>query len=66
MTLAEWSTRYQVRIETHDRSGARYVFELSSVDPEAYRSIYRLTDYKVSTRSGPVLWLCPCDTSDGT
>jgi hypothetical protein len=55
MTLERWSQFSGISPKTHP-SGATYVVV---VCPCSRHLLYRLTDDKVSTVSGPVVWLVP-------
>lgn len=58
LTLEQWAHTFGVPIETLD--DATYVVPQ---DQTAIVELYRLSDYRVSSRCGPVVWLCPALTS---
>jgi hypothetical protein len=58
MTLAEWSARYSCPVYTHP-SGAKYVYLPFYEETRQRVEIFRLTDYRISTISGPTIWLVP-------
>ena len=58
MTLAKWSTDFAIPIERH-HTGGTLVYCTQSERPRAYVALFGLSDYAVSTVSGPVVWLTP-------
>lgn len=59
MTLNEWSSASKVKVETHTNSGAKFVHV--EYDDPMRKELFHLTDFKVSSVSGPVHWLVPID-----
>lgn len=57
MTLQEWSDKYGILPTTATGTGA--VTLATRVGSDAHRELYNLSDYKVSSVSGPVVWLVP-------
>lgn len=57
MTLKEWSDKYGIAPTTATGTGA--VTLATTVGTLAYRELYTLSDHKVSSVSGPVVWLVP-------
>lgn len=53
MTLQEWCRKHDLQANTSDNG--TYV-TIPTTHP-ATADLYRLSDYAVSTRSGPVVWL---------
>lgn len=56
MTLTEWCERADI-LPITTNSGA--VTLTASDDVTNFTDLWRLSDFKVSTRSGPVIWLVP-------
>src|SRR5206468_6183036 len=57
-TLRQWSEKYgELPRENQKLPGLRYVPQ--NIDPDAYRALWRLTDYKVSSVTGGTVWLRP-------
>ncbi len=55
MTLKQWAEKHTGTIERSN--GTAYVFIHLHLQGEPYRELFRLSDFKVSTVSGPVVWL---------
>lgn len=56
MTLIQWAERYGEMVLRHGTTGAMYVMPKN----QAGRwDLFHLTDYRVSSVSGPVYWLVP-------
>jgi len=60
LSLAAWSSHYDIK-PTHPttETGAVSVLCDSTSNKEAYLDLYHLTDFKVSSVSGVVVWLRP-------
>ena len=56
MTLFEWCKRHRKQVHGGE-IGATYVFADSADSRECILDLYSLSDYAVSSRSGPVAWL---------
>lgn len=63
MTLAEWCRMSGIALATMPLGvvGTAIImtFEEQKAFPDTYSQLWRLSDYKVSTVSGPVVWLVP-------
>lgn len=57
MTLQEWSDKYGILPTTATGTGA--VTLATRVGSDAHRELYALSDYKVSSVTGPIAWLVP-------
>lgn len=57
MTLKEWSDKYGIAPTTATETGA--VTLATRVGSDAHRELYTLSDYKVSSVTGPIAWLVP-------
>ncbi len=57
MTLEEIQDHPAITVQTH-KNGGKYILVLDSTSP-IIRECFSLSDYVVSTVSGPVLWLVP-------
>lgn len=62
MTLEQWTRFSGISPKVHPNGGT-YVHV---VCPHSKWLLYRLTDYKVSTVSGPVVWLVPVKQEEKT
>lgn len=56
MTLAEWSTKSGIQVE-RSGTGGTYVYVSDSVPMR--RDLWSLSDYRVSSVAGLVIWLVP-------
>jgi len=56
MTLDQWSDKYDKYIGNHI-NGSRYIPGYTSLPHSAYRELWTLIDYRVSTVSGGTVWL---------
>lgn len=60
MTLQEWSKLSRI-LPTHPTTelGAVSLLMRRDENPSLYADLWHLDDFKVSTVSGPVIWLVP-------
>ena len=64
MTLAQWSEKYGIEVRVVKTNvvyprDSRCVYCNAFDNREAYADLFWLDDYKVSTVSGPVVWVVP-------
>ena len=67
MTLQQYSDRNGITINRHDNGGTFLIMPAHNVwrsgvldnNRPQVRHLWRLTDYAVSTISGPIVWMAP-------
>jgi hypothetical protein len=61
LTLEAWSKKFDIPIECVGQSTRRYVYMDTISQREAYQALHYLSDYKVSSLCGPMVWLTSID-----
>jgi hypothetical protein len=67
MNLKEWCSSVGVipTTPTTERGAVSFTFDVTAIDPTMLWFLYHLTDYAVSSVTGPVVWLVPREDGRG-